>query len=244
MKNISNYTIKILFTILIVCIFSCNFSGKKYNSDSFVLNTMRDIDGNIYKTVKIGDQIWMQENLKVTHYRNGDPIPNITDSTLWLNTKKGAYCNYNNDTTYVHIYGRLYNWYAVNDSRNICPAGWHIPSDSDYAQLDYLYGGTSCSGLALKESGFTHWHKPNPDVTNLSGFTALPGGHRAEGFERIGDYAFFWNKNEDTSGDCSIKGDCAHECSLYSGYSYFNQDCGHKYRGMSVRCIKDSPEKK
>ena len=208
------------------------------------LNTVHDIDGNIYKTVKIGTKIWMQENLKVTHYRNGDPIPNITDSTLWLNIKKGAYCNYNNDTSFVHIYGRLYNWFAVNDTRNICPVGWHIPSDTDYAQLDYLYGGTSCSGLALKESGFTHWHKPNPDATNLSGFTALPGGHRDNGFDRIGDYAFFWNRNENNCNDCIVNGlpvmgACAHECSLRSEDSYFLQDYGHKYRGMSVRCIKD-----
>jgi uncharacterized protein (TIGR02145 family) len=253
MKNVLN--MRVLFVISMIYLSGCNFFHEKSSSigcaDSSLTkldsNVVRDVDGNIYKTIKIGDKIWMQENLKVTHYRNGDPIPNITDSTLWMNTKKGAYCNYNNDTNYVHIYGRLYNWYAVNDPRNICPVGWHVPSDSDYSQLDGLYGGTTLSGMALKESGLAHWKKPNPDATNLSGFTALPGGGRGDegfnGFNRIGFYAFFWNKNE-YIGDTFHEKNYAHECSLSSGASYFNQDWGCENRGMSVRCIKDNQEKK
>ncbi|MBI4645984.1 MAG: fibrobacter succinogenes major paralogous domain-containing protein [Bacteroidia bacterium] len=103
--------------------------------------TVTDIDGNIYNTIIIGTQEWMQENLKVIHYRNGDAIPDVTGDTQWSNLSTGAYCNYNNNESNALIYGRLYNWYAVADSRNICPAGWHTPTDAEWTTLtDYLGG--------------------------------------------------------------------------------------------------------
>lgn len=138
--------------------------------------TVTDYDGNVYQTVLIGDQCWMMENLKVTHYRNGDPIPHVTDGVTWGNLTSGAYCNYNNDEGNVATYGRLYNWYAVDDSRNIAPAGWHVPSDAEWQTLvDYL-GGDAVAGGKMKEAGTTHWASPNTGATNESGFTALPGG--------------------------------------------------------------------
>jgi hypothetical protein len=115
-----------------------------------------DIDGNAYHTVTIGNQVWMVENLKVTHYRNGDAIPNVTDGTAWLDLTTGAYCEYDNDVNNVATYGRLYNWYSVNDSRNIAPAGCHVPSDDDWQTLvDYL-GGDAVAGGKMKEIGSTH----------------------------------------------------------------------------------------
>ena len=110
------------------------------------IGTVTDIDGNLYYTVKIGEQWWMLENLRVTHYRNGDAIPNVTDDAEWEGLSTGAYCDYDNDPANVATYGRLYNWYAVGDSRNIAPAGWHVPSDDEWQTLvDYL-GGSSVAG--------------------------------------------------------------------------------------------------
>ncbi len=101
---------------------------------------VKDIDGNSYKTVKIGEQIWMAENLKVTQYRNGDPIPNLTDENDWENTEQGAYCNYDNNEDNVETYGRLYNWYAVDDKRGLAPNGWHIPTDDEIKELEMYLG--------------------------------------------------------------------------------------------------------
>jgi uncharacterized protein (TIGR02145 family) len=206
----------------------CCVSREKSKSSAegpVVIKPLRDIDGNAYDTVKIGKQVWMKENLKVTHYRNGDPIPNITDSAGWVSAKAGAYCNYNNDT--------------ASDPRGICPAGWKVPSDTDFAYLDRMFGGTNLSGAHLKEDGLAHWHSPNPQATNSSRFTGLPGGQRDKSFERLGRYAFFWNRYEYTGEACVEKQACATECSLCFETSYFNQDWGLKHRGMSVRCIRE-----
>ena len=188
----------------------------------------------------------MAENLKVTHYRDGDPIPNVIDNTEWFNLTTGAYCNYNNDAGYVSTYGRLYNWYAVDDSHNIAPEGWHVPSDEERKQLE-MYLGMSQSeadytgwrgtdeGGKIKESGTTHWNSPNIGATNESGFTALPGGHR----EYIGDYshigtnAFFWSSTEFSTNNAWYR---------YLDYNYSEVYRGHSYLkryGFSVRCIKN-----
>ena len=157
--------------------------------------TMTDIEGNIYKTIKIGNQWWMAENLKVTHYRNGDSIPNLTDSFLWFQITTGAFCNYGNDENNVALYGRLYNWFAVGDSRNIAPDGWHVPSDAEWQTLvDYL-GGETVAGGKMKEAGLEHWFYPNEGATNESNFNALPSGGRVNLTEdkHMGDYTSFWS---------------------------------------------------
>jgi uncharacterized protein (TIGR02145 family) len=228
--------------LLLVVLSSCHSSNSssKYSENAVEMDStcIKDVDGNVYKTIKIGNQVWMQENLRVTHFRNGDPIPNLSDSAAWVDTEQAAFCNYNNDTGYVRVYGRLYNWYAASDARNICPVGWRVPHDSDYRTLDYHYGGATVSGAALKEQGLLHWKEPNAGATNESKFSALPGGHRGETaiFERMGYYAFFWNVNKyQQYNDTNY----AHECSLNYSLSYFNQDWGCKNRGMSIRCIKE-----
>ncbi len=182
----------IVFSLL-VFIISCKL-------DSTSTKTVTDIDGNVYEIVTIGNQVWMAENLKVTHYRNGEPLPNVTDNIEWRNLDTGAYCNYNNDVAYVATYGRLYNWFAVNDSRNIAPAGWHVPSDAEWQTLDdYLGSDTNDAGCKLKETGTSHWRSPNEGATNESRFSALPGGARKSlfgTFDYIGIYAFFWTSTE------------------------------------------------
>jgi len=196
--------------------------------------TVTDIDGNVYQTVRIGNQWWMAENLKVTHYRNGEPIPNVTDNSSWYALLSGAYCDYNNDVSNVATYGRLYNWYAVSDSRNIAPAGWHVPSDAEWQSLvDYL-GGDAIAGGKLKEAGTTHWLSPNTGATNESGFTALPGGYRYSGgsFFNMGYYAYFWSSTENNSYTAWGR-------YLSCNYSQVGRNYFKEQVGFSVRCVRD-----
>jgi len=196
--------------------------------------TVTDIDGNVYQTVLIGDQCWMMENLKVTHYRNGDPIPNVTDNSTWEGLTSGAYCEHNNDPGNVATYGRLYNWYAVDDSRNIAPEGWHVPTDAEWQVLvDYL-GVDGVAGGKLKEAGTTHWVSPNTGATNESGFTALPGGYRCYdgGFYNMSSHAYFWSSTE-------YDDNYAWSRSLGFNYSEVGRSYGSKDYGFSIRCVKD-----
>jgi uncharacterized protein (TIGR02145 family) len=216
--------------------YATNNAGTSYGSVvSFTTTgTVTDIDGNIYNTIIIGTQIWMVENLKTTRYRNGDQIPNIADSTQWnkyLST--GAYCDYKNDFSYANTYGRLYNWFAVNDSRNIAPSGWHIPSDSEWTILTSFLGGDTSSGK-LKEAGANHWSSPNTGANNETGFTALPGGNRDDLglFEFIGDYLYMWSSTE---------ADPINGWYRFMDYKskYIIKSVFDKTFGFSVRCIKD-----
>jgi uncharacterized protein (TIGR02145 family) len=196
--------------------------------------TVTDYDGNVYQTVLIGGQCWMMDNLKVTHYRNGDPINHVVDYYLWGGLTVGAYCNFGNDEGNVAIYGRLYNGYAMNDSRGIAPEGWHVPSDAEWQTLvDYL-GGDDVAGGKLKDVGTTYWLSPNTGATNESGFTALPGGYRdIEGeFRRMGHWALFWsstNYSAENAWNRILEYDNAGVFRTY--YLYGN--------GHSIRCVKD-----
>jgi len=207
--------------------------------------TVTDIDGNVYQTVTIGTQVWMAENLKVTHYRNDDPIPNVTDPGAWAGLTTGAFCEYDNDIANVAVYGRLYNWYAVDDSRNIAPEGWHVPTDVELKQLEmYLgmnqaeadatgYRGTQ-EGGKLKEAGTAHWSSPNTAATNESGFTGLPGGYRnmSGTFYILGFGAYFWSATDYTSGRAWYR-------SLIYDLAGINRDYSSRPSGFSVRCVKD-----
>jgi len=197
-------------------------------------NTVTDIDGNVYHTITIGTQVWMVENLKTTKYSNGDSIPEIADGKKWSNLTTGAYCNYHNETKNSTTYGRLYNWYAVNDSRNIAPIGWHVPSDAEWTTLIIYLGGEDVTGGKLKEKGTTHWQSPNTGATNETGFTALPDGNRGNDgtFNYIGNYGFWW----------SSTGYYAHDAWYWYAYYNFSNVFRHfnnKVIGFSVRCIRD-----
>lgn len=196
--------------------------------------TVTDIDGNVYQTVKIGDQCWMKENLKVTHYRNGDAIPNVTGDD-WSGLFTGAYCDYDNNEGNVAVYGRLYNWYAVDDSRGLAPEGWHVPSENEWQTLaDYL-GGEAVAGGKMKEVGIVHWLSPNTGATNESGFTALPGGYRFDvgNFSDMNIYAIFWSSTEFDFSSAWSHG----LNNAYEGLIPF--DDNFKQFGFSVRCVKD-----
>ncbi|MCK9484292.1 MAG: fibrobacter succinogenes major paralogous domain-containing protein [Candidatus Marinimicrobia bacterium] len=199
-------------------------------------NNVVDIDSNVYKIIQIGDQCWLAENLKVTHYRNGDPIPNVTDATEWNALTTGAYCNYDNNSSNAEIYGRLYNWFAVTDSRNIAPEGWHVPSDAEWDTLVNYLGGFDVAGGKLKATGTTYWASPNEGATNESGFTALPAGLRGYngtfGSLVEGYSALFWSSTECDGGS-------AWRRALYYGHDDINRYNDNKPWGFSVRLVRD-----
>lgn len=201
-----------------------------------LISTVKDIDGNMYQTVKIGTQVWLVGNLKVTHYRNGDAIPNVTSNTQWSALTTGAFCHYNNDANVVNTYGHLYNWYALNDFRKIAPAGWHVANDAEWDVLINYLGGTSVAGGKLKEAGLAHWVSPNAAADNSSGFKGLPGGIRAccgavlfEHFSGTGWHYSSTAINDSTGRMIGL--------SYADGKIYISGAA--KKVGSSVRCIRD-----
>ena len=236
MKNKNRVWIYSLVVMGFVLMLSngCKKKDDNKGNSTPIPTTITDIDGNVYHTVTIGTQVWMVENLKVTKYRNGDPIPNITDGTQWGNLTIGAYCNYNNDANNTATYGRLYNWYALNDSRNIAPSGWHVPTDAEWTELTNYLGGESVAGGKLKEIGTTHWYSPNSGATNETGFTALPGGSRGTdgSFDNIGSNGNWWSATESLASRARGRG-------LHYDFSDVSWSDYPKELGFSVRCVRD-----
>jgi uncharacterized protein (TIGR02145 family) len=199
-----------------------------------------DIDSIVFKSDKwqpltIGKQVWMLKNLNVDHYRNGDTIPQVTDPTQWLNLTTGAWCYYNNDPVMGAIYGKLYNWYAVNDPRGLAPDGWHVPTDAEWTILTNYLGGESVAGGKLKEAGTAHWKTPNDGATNESGFSALPGGLRfySNGaFYTFGGAGYWWSATEGYATSAWFR-------DLSYDYTYVRRGHFSKEDGFSVRCVKD-----
>jgi uncharacterized protein (TIGR02145 family) len=205
-----------------------------------ISNTVTDIEGNVYKTVRIGNQIWMAENLRVSRYRNGDLIPNEKNDYYWKFLDSGAWCNYENLPENDFKYGKLYNWYAVDEKRGLAPNGWHIPSDEEWQILiDYL-GGAEIAGGKLKEKGTLNWEIPNKDTTNESGFSALPGGTRytyTDSFVSFGDSGSWWSSTELKMDTFCLN---AWERSLLSYASNINRENVDKAKGNSIRCVKNN----
>ncbi|MBC7912792.1 MAG: fibrobacter succinogenes major paralogous domain-containing protein [Pyrinomonadaceae bacterium] len=198
-------------------------------------DTVTDIDGNVYHTVKIGDQIWMAENLKVTRYRNGNPIFHIKESKKWKDLTEGAYCNYNNDSGYTANYGCLYNWYAVNDLRTLAPEGWHIPSKEEVATLINNTKGDTLAAGKMKAIGTQFWISPNAGATNESKFSALPGGYRhgLDGsFHTLGSNGYWWAFTESFEM-------FSWSARIYQVFADVKRDAYCMNYGLSVRCIKD-----
>lgn len=223
-------------TTYFVRAYATNSKGTAYGNEvSFIpvhpgCGTVTDIDGNVYQTVTIGTQCWMKENLKTTRYRDGTAIPNVTDSLAWAINTTGAYCHYNNNSANNSTYGKLYNWYAVSNSKNVCPSGWHVPSDAEWSTLVNFLGGESVAGGKMKAT--TVWDSPNTGATNSSGFKGIPGGYRAEFFSNIGGEALFW-----TSDNFSSSVTINVLLNTFSSEALRNGSL--KYVGGSVRCVKD-----
>jgi hypothetical protein len=205
-----------------------------------------DIDGNLYSSVVTAcAQIWTSKNLTVSRYRNGDLIPQVTDSAQWLRATTGAWCWYNNDSINFSQFGKIYNWYAVNDPRGLAPTGWHVPTDTEWKILVHCLDPaadtalsvnqqSATAGGAMKDTGVIYWNSPNAGATNSSGFAALPGGYRRFNgmFLNAGDYGYWW---------------CAGQLGLLTAwYRYLEYNSTYLYRndydkgsGFSVRVVKD-----
>ena len=213
------------------------------------LHTVKDIDGNVYQTIQIGNQVWMAENLKVTHYRNGTLIPNLTSRKDWVSTSSGAYCVYNNnDSNEVETYGALYNWYAVVDSNYIAPEGWHVPTDEEWKELGIFLGmsqdeadaggwrGTNeGSKLAGNSDLWNSGKLENESTIDSSGFTALPGGYRHSNYGdyfKMGVSGYFWTTT-------TTNGNEAWYHNLYYDNAGITRSYFNKNYGFSVRCVRD-----
>ena len=197
---------------------------------------IKDVDGNIYKTVTIGTQTWMAENLKASKYNDGTTIPNVKDSLEWSKLTTGAWCYYNNDEKNNAKYGKLYNWYAVsktsNGNKNVCPTGWHVPTDAEWEVLSDYLGGNA--GGKLKEVDTINWNSPNKQATNMSLFSALPGGYRDSiGYDYDSSlFGYWWSSTESSARGAWFR-------LLYFYLNQVNRFSFTKDFGLSVRCIKD-----
>jgi len=213
------------FLIFFMCFFS---------EQSLSAQTVTDIEGNTYKTVTIGTQTWLAENLKTTNFNNNTPIPLVTEKGEWDSLITPAYCWYqNDDSLYKNIYGALYNWYAVNTG-NLCPEGWRVPSADDWDTLVAFLGGNYLAGGALKVMGTEIWKTPNTGATNESGFTALPGGTKVlgNGFTNLSNSGHWW-----TATEFKDERSCSRILLYYTNVIY--KDFNNKKNGNSVRCVKD-----
>jgi uncharacterized protein (TIGR02145 family) len=229
-----------------------NKATKTVKINVTALPILSDIDGNVYKTLVIGTQVWMAENLKTTRYNNGTAIPYIANSTAWAALTSGAYCNYNYLPVNSKAYGNLYNHYAVADEQKLCPTGWHVPSDVEWTVMeDYLImngynfdGTTEGNKYAKALASATGWTSNSgigtvgnvdyPDKRNITGFTALPGGYcRSNGtFPYDKFYGFWWSSSESSASNGWSRYIRCFE-------SHVNREGRNKNQGLSIRCIKD-----
>lgn len=197
--------------------------------------SVSDVDGNVYQTVSICNKTWTKSNLNVTHYRNGDEIPQVTNGAQWAALTTGAWCYYANTSSNGTTYGKLYNWYAVNDPRGLAPSGYHIPTDGEWISLTQCVGGVGYGGK-LKEAGTLNWLTPNVEATNSSGFTALPAGIRSSydgTFSYLQRDTVWWSSTQaGASTDAWTRG------LSYATGTVSRNDMLKKY-GLSVRCVKD-----
>ncbi|HLN53629.1 MAG TPA: FISUMP domain-containing protein [Lentimicrobium sp.] len=240
--------------------FATNSLGTNFGEQiSFTTRTgkITDIDGNIYYTQTIGNQLWMAENLKTTRYADGSPIQLVNTKTMWnaLSITSKAYCWYDDSIKYKEIYGAIYNWAAAmkvaagsfsNPSgvQGVCPTGWHLPSNAEWKELETFLGGPNDAPGKMREPGTTHWRSPNSGTTNESGFSALPGGYRVyEGTfggydEKIGTVGRWWSATESFPPNYAFN-DLAYGYTITLNNTQYFTLGDHKRNGYSVRCIKD-----
>jgi len=232
MKTIRVFCIFLIFTSLSsVLLFVSGCTKDDSDENEPVKNTdIKDRDGNIYTSVKIGTQTWLVENLKTRTYRNGDSIPTTTRDVSGETAPKYQWA-YDNDQRNVNFYGRLYTWNVITDSRGICPVGWHVPSDQEWESLK-SYLGTGAGGK-LKETGTLHWNPPNTGATNETGFTAVPGGYRSfEGeFVSLGISNYFWSTTPDNNRSWGQR--------LFHSDANSERWSFNRQAGVTVRCLKD-----
>jgi len=252
-ENIAGNTIKHIYfndgsteSFAVSAIDSVTFAEIELPGVCPVSGNVTDIEGNIYPTVAIGNQCWMAENLRTATYHNGDIIPNVLPNAEWQGLTSGAWVQYNHDAANEFPYGKLYNWYAVNDERNVCPTGWHVPTDEDWKVLEielgmspedademFWRGDAEGVGSKLKSVGTAYWNIPNTGATNESGFSALPGGFRTDAgsFDQINSNGHWWTATENSESH-------AWRRNLSTVSEGVERLTNNKRSGRSVRCVK------
>lgn len=208
-------------------------------------NAVADVEGNVYQTVVIGTRRWMTTNLRTAHYRNGDPIPYVPDNAAWSGLSTGAWANYDNDAAYDQVIGKLYNWDAVIDSRNVCPTGWHVPTDDEWKDLELALGmpvsdldDTGPRGSAENVGGhlkaITLWEDPNQGADDSLGFSGLPGGSRSVqgAYFSFGSHGIWWSSTPLDTDACWSRW-------LFNINGSISRLTISKRQGLSVRCVKD-----
>lgn len=196
------------------------------------LVSVTDINGNLYPQVKIGNQVFLAGNLKVTHFKNGDPIPLITENDLWNNANQPGYCFLFNNQENIAEHGLLYNFYVVTDSRGVCPDGWKVPSQIEWKALQSYLEAQGLNAGALKIPGFTYWDEPNEGATNTTGFNGKGSGSRATNFGGKNIIGSFWSSTEYDAGKGYSFGLTNIRASLTTSTS-------QKTSGFSIRCMKE-----
>jgi uncharacterized protein (TIGR02145 family) len=217
------------------------------HNPNLTYGSMTDQEGNVYKTIVIGTQEWMAENLNTSIYRNGDPIPTNLDNATWQSTTSGAWAYYDNDASYACPYGKLYNWYACVDARQLCPVGWHVPTDTEWSALKNYLGGWTVAGGKMKTTGTIGpdsagtigaevglWYSPNSGAINSSGFSGAPGGVRYDfgAYVGIGFDGIWWSSYE-------VDTYAASNHYLHKEHVNAGRNISHKQYGLSVRCLMD-----
>jgi len=225
-----------LFGFLLICLYSCEVTEPVVNPDyTGQIDTIFDIEGNAYKTVGIGSQIWMAENLKTTLLNDNTPVPNILYDSIWAHISSPGYCWYNNDSTInKKLYGALYNFYVI-ETGLICPTGWHVPNESDWNTLESFLGGREIAGGKLKDYYTPFWSEPNPCLANNYSFHALPGGERLNisgRFSGIAESGNWWTSTSESNNQASSRSMSYESKELFRYLT-------NKKRGISIRCIKD-----
>jgi len=234
MKTTTKYCFILPLVLISIMMIMSNCS----DDEEVVSNQIKDADGNVYTTVIIGTQVWLNENLKTTKYNDGTAIPYVTDNTAWDDLTTSAYCWQDNDITNKSAYGALYNWYAVNTG-NLCPDGWHESTDDDWNTLVNFLGGEAVAGGKLKSTrtapdAHPRWDSPNTGATDEYNFRALPEGGRSTGgeFTTKGKYGTWWSATEWNSTGAYLRDMYADKSTVFRGGS-------DKANGFSVRCVKD-----
>jgi uncharacterized protein (TIGR02145 family) len=216
--------------------YATNSAGTAYGNKIIFTTPLTDVDGNIYYTTRIGDQVWITENLRTTKLNDKTSISNITDNSIWSTLSTPAYSWYRNqETVDDQKYGVLYNWFTINTGK-LCPAGWHVPDEEEWSVLTEYLGGEWEAGGKLKEQGLVHWISPNTGALNIFGFTALPAGYRtglsSGTFRAKGYIGWWWSSTE-------VDAIWARNRTLAYDAMEIARGQGLKKNGYSVRCLKD-----
>jgi uncharacterized protein (TIGR02145 family) len=237
MKNRIGYLwLALMFVTFTTSIISCKSDSQTIIEPSF---TVTDIDGNVYNTIAIGNQVWLTTNLRTTRYRNGDSIPNVSASAAWSSSLTGAHCNYDNLDQTGKTFGYLYNLFALTDSRGLAPAGYHVPTQAEIETLTKFLGPTAAG--KMKETGLVNWASPNTGATNSTFLSFLPGGLRnANGTYALKDsVAAIWTRTTEPGGGSEPEMHATYNLLHYNSDSLTTNTYGRGYLGFSVRCLRD-----